>query len=515
MTATRRIILNVTATYGRSLYSLALGIFTTRWVLQALGKVDFGLMSLVGGLTGFITFFNGILASSVGRFYAVEIGRANASKDKMAALEECRKWFSMAIFIHTVVPLALMLAGYPLGVWVVENFLVIPADRVGDCVWVFRFVCVTCLLGMMSVPFRSMYTAKQYIAELTVYSFVTATVNVVFVYYMASHPGEWLARYAGWSCMLALFPQLIIAARALSLFPECRFRLEYCRDFSRLWQIFSYAGWTVVGAVASLLRAQGVAILVNRYFGPGMNAAMGVAGSVNSKAMALSASIRGAMTPVISAAVGAGDMASVKKLAFRFCKVSLSLSLVFLVPLALELPYVMRLWLKKPPEYAVGLCWIMLAISFVDKNTLGHGMAVMSFGVLKWYQIVLGGFNLLTLPLAWCFCALGYSVYWVGFTMFATWCMLSYGRLYFARRLLGMSVFAWLREIMMPILVSLVVSVAAGLIPVMLIRESILRLVVTTVFSVCTFAPMVWFVVFSDEERVFVSVKMRKVFANG
>ena len=44
MTPNRRIFLNIIATYGRSLYALVLGLFTARWVLEALGQVDFGVM---------------------------------------------------------------------------------------------------------------------------------------------------------------------------------------------------------------------------------------------------------------------------------------------------------------------------------------------------------------------------------------------------------------------------------------------------------------------------------------
>ena len=49
MTANRRIALNILATYGRSLYALALGLFCGRWCLMALGEVDYGLMGGVGG----------------------------------------------------------------------------------------------------------------------------------------------------------------------------------------------------------------------------------------------------------------------------------------------------------------------------------------------------------------------------------------------------------------------------------------------------------------------------------
>lgn len=76
MSPNRRIVLNIVATYGRSLYALVLGLFTARWALMALGQVDYGLYGVVGGLTAFIAFFNGLLVTAVGRFYAVSVGEA-------------------------------------------------------------------------------------------------------------------------------------------------------------------------------------------------------------------------------------------------------------------------------------------------------------------------------------------------------------------------------------------------------------------------------------------------------
>lgn len=50
MSPNRRIMLNIIATYGRSLYALVCGLFISWWVLAALGKEDFGLYGVVGGL---------------------------------------------------------------------------------------------------------------------------------------------------------------------------------------------------------------------------------------------------------------------------------------------------------------------------------------------------------------------------------------------------------------------------------------------------------------------------------
>ena len=76
MSPNRRIFLNIVATYGRSLYALVIGLFCGRWTLMALGEVDYGLYGVVGGMTAFVSFLNGVMAGGVGRFYAVSVGAA-------------------------------------------------------------------------------------------------------------------------------------------------------------------------------------------------------------------------------------------------------------------------------------------------------------------------------------------------------------------------------------------------------------------------------------------------------
>ena len=160
--------MNIIATYGRSLYALVCGLFISRWVLAALGKTDFGLYGVVGGMAIFISFINILLSLATGRFYAFAEGKAQkaiSDGNGDAGLEECRQWFSSAIVLHTIVPFILVFIGYPIGMYAVGHWLTIPHDRLDACRWVFRFVCIACFVGMVNVPFQAMYTAKQYIAE--------------------------------------------------------------------------------------------------------------------------------------------------------------------------------------------------------------------------------------------------------------------------------------------------------------------------------------------------------------
>ena len=50
---------------------------------MALGEVDYGLMGVVGGLTAFVTFFNGVMASGVGCVYFIANCKARVAAYKL------------------------------------------------------------------------------------------------------------------------------------------------------------------------------------------------------------------------------------------------------------------------------------------------------------------------------------------------------------------------------------------------------------------------------------------------
>ena len=509
MSPNRRIFLNIVATYGRSLYALAIGLFTARWTLHALGSVDYGLYGVIGGLTAFITYFNGILGGAIGRFYAVAIGRS--SKFAETGLEECRMWFTTATVIHIVLPVALMIIGYPVGEYAIHNWLTIPPDRILTCVWVWRFVCVTCLIGMVSIPWNAMYIAKQCIAELTVYSFATSTINAGFVYYMVSHPGLWLSKYAFWQCTLGLLPNAIIAVRAFYLFPECRFLPRYARCWQNVKRLWGYASWNAWGALGAMLRTQGAMVLINMVFGPVVNAAAAIGNSISMHCISLSGSMIGAFSPAIYSAWGAGEQNKARDFGFRACKFGALLIIVFAVPLCLEIKEVLRIWLTRTPEYAAGFCVFALMMNLVDKVASGQMMVVNANGKIAMYQAFLGTSQVLTLPIAICLVIAGVGPYAVGWAMVGTMCFNAVGRAWFARRLVGMSYIFWLLHIVVPIVIVTAICAAVGYLPQIFMRPSLVRIFITTAFVEISLLPLGWYVLLSDNERSYVADRLKKV----
>ena len=511
MTPNRRIFLNIIATYGRSLYALVCGLFTARWVLQALGQVDFGLYGLIGGLTVFIGFFNMLLSSATSRFYAFSVGQAIKAKDEDNAesgLEECRRWFSTAVLLHTVIPCIMIIVGYPIGIYAIEHWLTIPVDRLDACIWVFRFVCISCFVGMINVPFQAMYTAKQYIAELTIYSFVQTTATFGFVWFMASHPGDWLSKYALWMCVVAAVPQGIICFRALKIFPECRFRLLYAWNREKIGEFFSFAFWQAFGALGRILRGQGIQILVNKYFGPSYNATMSIANQVSAHTQTLSEAMLGAFAPAVTTACGAGRNDSMLSLSYKTSKFGMLLSLLYILPLSVELQEVLNIWLVNPPPYLVELCWCVLAMAIVEKSTAGQMLAVSATGKIAAYLAFSGGSLVLSLPIAWFFVSKGFGLSFVGISMLLATLLCSVGRVWFARKIVGMSAKKWFVDVVVPISFVTVVAATIGLGSKCFLQSSFIRICITSIIVVCVYISLAYFFVLSATERSFLISKL-------
>jgi len=508
MTENSRISLNVFATYGRSLLAAACGIFTARWVLMILGDSDYGMYGVVGGLTVFIAVINGVLASSVSRYYAYYIGK---SRDVACGLEECQRWFSLAVFIHLIIPVLLLVVGYPLGMYCIEHALSIPSERLWACKWIFRLACIACLASMIGVPCRAMYVAKQYIAELTIYSLATTILNVVVLYLMTLRNRDWLIYYAAWMCISVAVPEIVIMIRALFKFRECRFRLVYCRDWMRLKKLFSYAMWQLFGAVGSVMRTQGMQLVINKNFGLHVNASFSVSEAINAQTSTLSVAIMNAFQPAIGSACGAGNKLRMQSLSITVCKFGSLATMLFAIPLSFELDYVLKLWLKAPPIFCGPLTICVLIAAVVEQTTIGHMLAVNANGRIALYQSVVGGLLILAVPVAVLMIALGMKELAIGMAIVLISLMCAVARVVLACRLIGLNIRQWVMNVVVPIvMVGGVGCLAAGGV-VMSMPSTISRVLLTGVLSAVAMISAAYLWGLTNQERKYMSDGLKSI----
>ena len=247
------------------------------------------------------------------------------------------------------------------------------------------------------------------------------------------------------------------------------------------------------------------------------NSSMTVANQLAAQTDTLAGSLVGAFQPAIANAYGAKDMGRVQALAFYTCKFGTLLSLLFVLPLALELPEVLDLWLKEPPMYARGLCLFILAAHVIDRMSTGHMLAVNASVKIARYQAVLGGILIATLPIAWYLLNLGGGIYAVGMALVVTSSLCTIGRILMSRSIIGLSAQYWVKSIFFPILFLTACVLIIGMLPQMMFERSFYRVLLTTMLCVFSEITISWFFILSRRERTFIAniIEKKVIFRKG
>ena len=120
----RRIAKNTLFLYMRMLLIMAVTLYTSRVVLNALGVVDFGVYNVVGGIVTMMAFLNGSISAATQRFLAFAIGK----QDKKLVCDT----FSTAVILHVVIAVIVLLIAETVGLWFFYNYLNIPAESLTD-----------------------------------------------------------------------------------------------------------------------------------------------------------------------------------------------------------------------------------------------------------------------------------------------------------------------------------------------------------------------------------------------
>jgi O-antigen/teichoic acid export membrane protein len=503
MQSSKRIILNTAASYGNSVVAIIFALFSTRWILLALGQADFGIYGVVGSIILLITYISATLSIGVARFYAYSIGQG-AVLSKEESTEELKRWFNTALSMHLVLPILLIGIGWPAGEYAIQNWLTVPLDRLDACLWVFRASLVSAFMSVLAVPFVAMYTAHQRIFELALFGLLRTFSVFAVSWYLLTVSSDRLIFYA--ICMMTINTSipLIQIIRAVFHYDACRVKFAYMYNTIYLKKLFQYVGWKMFGMSCYTLRAQGTPILVNLQFGPLVNAAYNLAFALSTQATALSTAMTQAFQPAIVSAEGSGSREKMLSMAMQACKFGSLLVLLFTIPLILEMETLLKLWLKTPPEYAGELCQWMLSMLVVDRITGGHMLAVNARGKIAAYELVQGTVLFLALPLMWAFFHFGHSPISIGYALFISMVTYCIGRVLFAKFLLDFQILQWAKQVLFPIVLLVVVSSLAGYLVMSAFEPSLLRLVLTSILTGIVTSVIGWVSVFDRSERVYV-----------
>ena len=161
------------------------------------------------------------------------------------------------------------------------------------------------------------------------------------------------------------------------------------------------------GSVSGLVKDHGVNILLNLFFNPSVNAARGLVFQVNTAVSQFFGNFYTAVRPQITKYYAQGDLENMFKLVFRSSKMSFFLILLVSLPLFVETPYIIQLWLGQNPAYVVEFVRLVLLVTAVDAMASPLMTSAHATGKIKLYQSLVGTISMLNLPISYIILKLG------------------------------------------------------------------------------------------------------------
>ena len=436
--STSRIAKNTLLLYFRMLLTMGVTLYTSRVILNALGIEDYGIYNVVGGVVAMFGILSGSLSSAISRFITFELGKGD--------LDKLKRIFCTSVNIQVILIAIITILMETIGIWFLNNKMVIPEERLAAANWVFQFSVVTFALNLLSVPYNAVIIAHEKMSAFAYISIIDCTLKLIVAFIIAYNPFDRLVYYGLLIMVVGLINRMMYAIYSKRHFEEATYRMIF--DKGLMKEMFGYGGWTFFGAGSALLMTQGVNLLLNLFFGVTVNAARGIAVQVDHAVNAFVTNFMTALNPQIIKSYAQNDKEYMYSLMFSGAKFSYFLVLFFAVPLICETEYILTLWLDNYPSYTtsfVRLTIITLMI-FVLTNTLITAMQ--ATGKIRNYQLIVGGLGMLVFPVTWiCFCydCPPEAAYYSNIIIFILQLI---SRLFLLKNMVGMSIKRFIKEVL-------------------------------------------------------------------
>lgn len=406
------------------LFMMAIGLFTSRVILNALGISDMGLMSVAGSVITMFTFLNATLTSGTQRFISYAIGENNAQR--------LRAVFKSAMTLHLLLAIIIFFLGETLGLWYVYNKLNVEPGRFQAAMWCYQLSIISTVVGMVQLPFNSALIAHE---KMNIYAYMTIF-DAVFKLLAA-----YLIQIVCFD-RLIFYSILIFAAELLSTFlynlycrkhfKECSFSFGYDKGIFR--NMLSFSSWNTLGCLAAMGQGTGVNLIINSFCGTVVNGARGIAFQTNGWVTRFVENFMVALNPQIIKSYASGDIQRMSSLVINGARFGCYLFLLLGIPLFVEIEFVLKLWLGQCPEHTVAFMRIVMIETLFKTMGTPTVTAMHATGQMKLLNITVGSILLLIVPVSYVCFRLGLSPEQVLLINIIPWIVVPFIRVFLVKK---------------------------------------------------------------------------------
>lgn len=385
--------------YLRMILSLAIGLYTSRAILDALGVEDYGVYNIVGGFVALLNIVTSSLVMGAQRFITFELGKGDENK--------LHRTFATFSTLFIIMSFAIFAIGAIFGKPLVQHFLVLPENRVDVALFVFYCSLASFAINLIAVPYNACVVAHEKMDFYAIVSIGESLSKLLIVYLLYTTTFDRLKVYAVLLVSVGIIVRLTYGIYCSKHFNETKSTLLL--DKQILKEIFGFFLWMFLGGLVVIAKEQGVNVVINLFCGVTINAARGISMQVSSILNQFANSIASAINPQITKSYAEGNLQRSINLTFILTKSQGILLLLIAIPLYFEIDFVLGIWLKEVPYYAnVFAKWVLITtILTTIRNT--YGPFYLASGDVKTLQWTTSLVYITILPLSYLALKMGYE----------------------------------------------------------------------------------------------------------
>jgi len=395
-----RIVRNTLIIYIRMVFIILIGILCTRYVLAALGKSDYGLYNVVGGLIAMLGFLSTAMSTTTRRFINIEMGKSDGNPNRI---------FNICLTVHIGLAVIILLFAETIGMFYIHHWLNVDPDKLGDAVFVFQISTISACLSIINLPYQSLMESFEKFFQTSLIDIVSNVFRLVMVIFLLGYRGNGLRLYAVIMVAMTFLSMVLYHLYCSRHWPSIiRWSPQKGRQTYR--EVISFNNYTALSAAAYIARTQGSTLLVNYFFGTIVNSALAVAYQLEQFSVTSVNRITNAAAPQITKNYSGGNTDRSLDLVYKTSRFMALLMTVIVFCAYVEIDFLLSLWLKDVPEGAVTFTKWTLLSALVRSFMGGTQTLEQATGKIKWFQIWNSAMSLACLPLGFVAYRLGAPV---------------------------------------------------------------------------------------------------------
>jgi O-antigen/teichoic acid export membrane protein len=503
-TDNKRIAKNTILLYTRMIIVMIINLYAVRLIIKDLGMEDYGIYNVIAGVVTSLSCLTGVLAASTQRFYSIAQGREDNNKLQLI--------FSTSIRINIIIVVALLLIAETVGLWFINNQLVIPENRIIAANWVYQTALISFAFVFLQTPFSAAVIAHENMGIFAVISLLECILKFGAAFILLFITVDNLIWYSLLLSIASVIVFLLYVCVCKKKYQECRYTSSSSNEL--LKEMISFSGWTLLTSCASICMYQANTILVNIYFGQLVNASRGIALQLNAALSSFTASFLMAVRPPIMKLYAEGKYSDLNTLFNLSNKFIFYLMLLICIPLFFEMDTILKIWLNQNDSQSVLFSKLIVIYNFILALNNPISYIIQATGQVKKYCLYVEVFTIACMPLTYLFFSIGFeavSTFWamiicVTLSHVARIVCLQY--FYHKFSLSDYCVNFLLRGIIVAIL-----SIAATYYVQHFLLASISRIIITALVSSFSTIMLMYIIGLSANEKLKIKEEMSKIIA--